>query len=185
MTDLEILIPIPQGFDEPQIERCLLAIAESTPIRVWKVTGVLLGHESVPRPFQPFSAFTWQAVHATTLLDAIADADGIYVAIVPPEAELKDRAWFGKLQLPFLRTPSCGITFSTSEAGTGMPPYPYRTAHAESVPGRVLLSQRQTMQAIAKAAANADDLLRAAGALGLNCWAVPGIRIDVPGPVTP
>lgn len=192
MTDLEIIVPIEPDFCQASLEHCLRGIAASTLIRSFTVSGVLVNNTTMPPPFRAFSGFEWTAVlysGATELecvLEAIENARGTYVALVPPSHAIADKAWFGKMQLPFLRAPNVGLTVACDDqSGTGAQPF---ALDRGPPPGRVLMAARQTLAAIARTVPNpsvstdyADAIILAARKLGLVTYAIPGVRIDIAG----
>jgi hypothetical protein len=123
------------------------------------------------------------------VLAAIAAAQSQYVAVVPTTHALDDPNWFGKLQVPFMRTPQCGLAFAADApelVGSGAQPFPWSARHG--APGRVVLSLRETLIAIARSARLLDypeALIWSAKSLGLVTWGVPGVRIDIAGAPAP
>lgn len=174
MIDLEILIPTSDATDDAALARCLLALEANTKTIRWMVSEV------------------------QDLLAAIASADSQYLAIVPPTHELEDPSWFGKMQMPFLRTPSCGLTIASDQPGvtsTGMQPFQW--PDRRDVPGKVVFSPLERLRSIAVALPagshqaarvhedHAQALFLAARSLGLDTWIVPTVRLTIAGAESP
>lgn len=191
MNDLEILVPLIPGAN---LELCLAGIGDNTPIRSYSVIGLARGLVAeVPAEF-PRSAVPWTIVQyeerteTEMVLEAIHDTQAVYVIVVPATHAIADKGWFGKMQLPFLRVPSCGMVVADEQFAAASGAQPYQVMPRGGMPGQVLMAPRQTLSAIARAAnkqheSYADALLHAATSLGLATWAVPGIRIDATKPV--
>lgn len=191
MNDLEILIPTVAAM-EPHLRHCLAGLAANTGIRSFQVIGLALDAQ-ILSPFRA-SELQWTVwdyeghTSAEAVLDAIERTQGVYVALLPPTHAIADKAWFSKLQLPFLRTPNCGMVVADELLPASSAAQPYQVIPRGEMPGQLVMAPRQTLSAIRRAAAHpapayADALLRAATSLGLATWAVPGIRIDVAHPV--
>jgi hypothetical protein len=168
MTDLEIIVPVrPEGEQEAALAACLDGIAKNTAV----VTHVV--HQ----------------VAFDKVLQAIVDSTAEYVAVLPPSHAIADPGWFGKMQTPFLRTPSCGLTISADDpayAGKGVDPFPWKAR--AGAPGDLVFAPRETIIAIARAAKllhYSEALYLAANGLGFITWAVPNVRIDIAGAKAP
>ena len=197
MTDLDILIPFSAATTDAELEACLRGIAANTPVISFEVTLVVIpGPGERMRGLDDFKALTeraapdlsWTVIEygfegiTRNVMEGIKAVRASYVAVVPPTHAIDDPAWFGKLQMPFQRTPQCGLAFAADAAdlrGTGAQPFLWA---ASSGPGRVVLSPRDTMVAIANVARLFDypeSLIWAAKSLGLVTYAIPGVRIDI------
>lgn len=200
MTDLEIIVPVSleEQYDAV-LAQCLDGIAKNTAVVSFGVLMVVVsstGQERKP----PFlndlpPGFRWSLVSYPTtdpmgsisithsVLQAIAHSSAEYVAVLPPSHAIADPGWFGKMQTPFLRTPSCGLTISTDDqayAGKGMDPFPWKAR--AGAPGDLVFAPRETLMAIARAAKllhYSEALYLAANSLGFVTWAVPNVRIDI------
>lgn len=190
MNDLEILVPILPDHDA-HLRHCLGGIVDNTPIRSYSVIGLASGGD-VPPPFRASTA-PWtvmdfgDATPAQAVLEGIQRAQGVYVVVVPPTHAIADQGWFGKLQLPFLRVPSCGMVVADEIAVAHSGAGPYQVMPRGGMPGQIIMAPRQTLAAIARAAdknneSYAEALLYAATSLGLATWAVPGVRVDISKP---
>jgi hypothetical protein len=192
VTDLEILIPIEEGHDPVHLAACLRGIVESTIVRSYNVIGIVVGKGVVPTVFQG-SACTWHVRNydlplLSSMRSAIEDAKAIHVAVVRPSYAIADKAWFGKMQLPFLRVPNCGLTVACDDQkGTGAQPFQIPLGWT---PGHLVFGAQKTLTSIARQVPDSDDgtytdaLLRAAASLGLAAWAVPGVRLSICGATT-
>lgn len=196
VTDLEIIVPIAATADSDAIHRCLGGIAANTVLRAFQITCVVLDEqEKTPLPLRTIPAPSWVAVHYGTelvpsVMAAIENATGIYVAVMPLDHAIDDKGWFGKMQLPFLRTPQCGLTVAYTSApagGSGMQPFAWSRPPA---PGSLVVAPRQTLVEIARAPlmtrlkyvlSYPDALIQVAKSLGLVTYAIPGVRIDIAG----
>ncbi len=200
VTDLEIIVPIEPSASPDAVARCLQAIAANTTLRAFQVTCTLPDdREEIARSLTAITTLRWLAIHYSndlvpSIMEAIGDATGIYVAVLPLDHAIDDKGWFGKMQLPFLRTPQCGLTVAYTSApagGSGMQPFLWSRSTA---PGSLVVAPRQTLTAIARAPSMArlqhdhsypDALVLAAKSLGLVTYAIPGVRIDVAGATSP
>jgi len=175
MTDIEILIPIstePDG--SPTAPDALLlcrdGIDRNTPVCSHVTRQISISDREGP---------------TSNLLQAILESTAEYVAIIPPSHAITDPSWFGKMQAPFLRTPSCGLAISADDpklTGKGMEPFPWRAR--AGAPGDLVFAPRETLMAIARAAKllhYSEALYLAANSLGLATWAIPNVRIDIAG----
>lgn len=206
MTVLDIIVPFSLDTPTPELELCLAGIAASTsgqyqatlvPTKDCAPDGrVNEISEIVARacPSLPWRVVDYGHDSGVTapVLRAILNAEGQYVAVVPTTHALADPNWFGKLQVPFMRTPQCGLAFAADApelVASGAQPFLW-SARTGS-PGRVVLSIRETLTAIARSARLLDypeALIWSAKSLGLVTWGVPGVRIDIadaPAPASP
>ena len=112
MNDLEILIPTTAAM-ESHFRHCIEGLAANTGLRSFQVIGLALDGQ-ILSPFRASDVqWTVWAYEGHTpgeaMLDAIERTQGVYVALLPPTHAIADKGWFSKMQLPFLRTPNCGM----------------------------------------------------------------------------
>jgi hypothetical protein len=106
-----------------------------------------------------------------------------FVVVVPADRVIKDPEWFGKMQMPFTKDSTCGMSFAFDNmAGNTRPPH--RWDHRYKIPGTVFMVPRfaidNARRAIKFAVADsdyADCFKHALVSLGLSAWGVPSARI--------
>lgn len=198
---LDIIVPFSTKADPEALALCIRGIYLSTSgdFRVTLVpteAGANEKHvEAIRRIVGSSPGVDWRMVDysgdgpTARVMAAIVDARGQYIAVVPPTHALDDANWFVKLQVPFMRTPHCGLAFASDSpelAGTGAQPFPWDARGG--APGRVVISPRDVIRAIASVSRQFDypeALVWGAKGLGLVTWSIPGVRIDVAGAEAP
>jgi hypothetical protein len=116
------------------------------------------------------------------VLEVIRGSDFPYVAVLPATHRIVDNEWFGKMQLPLIRVPSCAMTFAHDDLEPGtLPSFPMDWR--KPVPSQFMLLPRNALGTVKNAPVDSDgsdvstcvrDHLRTVGAV---CWAVPSCRI--------
>lgn len=141
------------------------------------VLGAIL-HHSKWRFATSDSGFN-DAIH-----EALQASEAEFIAVIPVSRFIVDREWFGKLQMPFTKVPTCGMSFAfDSMAGNTLPPFPWNLRR--EVTGGVFMVCRKTvvnaLQEIEFGPTQTDYSGRMAHAmrkLGLTTWACPSVRIS-------
>ncbi len=156
MTIVQIIVPVsPKQLH--QLPLCLLSIKENTPVD--HVVNVVVGKTHMEEKVGEIVACARKIYNRTGLVITCADpevgyngavmdvfrsSDFPYTAVLPASHQLCDKEWFGKMQLPHIRAPGCGMTFAPDgiEPGT-IPPGPYSWRHV--VNGKFFMLQRTVM----------------------------------------
>jgi hypothetical protein len=115
----------------------------------------------------------------------LANATTDYILSIPVDCLLTDPEWFGKMQMPFTKDSSCGMSFAFDDmAGNTRPPH--RWDPRQDVPGRVFMVQRSFVASALgqiKFGLAEDDysspLQHALRGLGLCSWAIPSVRLTL------
>lgn len=195
MTVLQLLVPI--TIDKLHLlEDCLRSIKSNTPVD--HVVNVVVGHAhledrigeiiGVARRVYQMSGFV--ITHADPkhgyngiLMQALAESDFAYTAILPVSHRIADDQWFGKMQLPLIRAPGCGMTFAPDEiAANTTASFP--ASWKEPVPSKFFMLSRAVMNMASMTPIDSDgedlatairDHLRTAA---MTCWGVPSCRVE-------
>lgn len=191
-TGLEIIVPTPAEkigllADRVGVIEALTAFDHKLCISVdGEVPEALIG--DVTSMLSSLRREDWKLMQSSHGLNQAIDRDlgnstEAYVAVIPVDRLLNDVEWFGKMQAPFLRDSTCGMTFAfDSMAGNTRPPH--RWDRKYDVPGHVFMVPRFAIEPARRSIkfAVADDdyanhLQHALHGLGLSTWAVPSVRL--------
>lgn len=116
------------------------------------------------------------------VMDVMRTSDFQYTVVLPATHRINDDGWFGKMQLPQIRAPNCGMTFApdTEEANTNAShPWEWR----QPIPSKFFMLQRNAMSTVrdTRLSLDGDDLASAVRdrlrEVGANTWAVPSCRV--------
>lgn len=195
MTVLQIIVPVtPDKLH--LIEDCLRSVKANTPVDhvVNLVVGQTMLEDNVAKTIAAARAvYNYTGLAATVadpkfgyngmVMEILKDSDFPYVAVLPVSHRIVDNAWFGKMQLPLIRAPGCGMTFAPDDVPASTTPS-FPASWKENIPSKFFMLLRAVIKLAAETRIDDDgtdlatairDHLRSAAT---TCWAVPSCRVE-------
>lgn len=195
MTVLQIIVPVTHDKIH-LLEECLRSIQECTPVD--HLVHVVVGNAHIEDKVGEIIATSRKVYETTRLTMSVADpklgyngivmsilkdSDFAYTAVLPASHRIADKSWFGKMQLPLIRAPGCGMTFAPDDAVANTTAS-FPASWKEEIPSMFFMVLRAVIGMVASTPIDDDgtdlatsvrDHLRTAAT---NCWAVPSCRIE-------
>jgi hypothetical protein len=195
MTVLQLVVPVTSS-QLHMLEECLQSIKSSTPVD--HVVNIAIGRVHLEDRIAEALNIARQVYQRAGLvitcvppelgyngivMEVLRTSDFQYNAILPVSHRIADKEWFGKMQLPHIRAPSCGMTFAPDETEANANasfPANWRVP----VPGMFFMLQRNAMNTAKAAPIDLDGLDIATAirdhlrSVGANCWGVPSCRVQ-------
>lgn len=195
MTVIQIIVPVTHDTLH-LLEGCLESIKRSTPVD--HVVNVVVGKAHledrvgealvIARRIYPSSGMVLttadpEAGYNGMVMGVLSESDFQYTAVVPASHRIADKEWFGKMQLPLIRAPGCGMTFAPDEVGANTTAS-FPASWKEPVPSKVFMLSRAVMNLAAHTPIDIEgvdlatavrDHLRTGATV---CWSVPSCRIE-------
>jgi hypothetical protein len=195
MTVLQLIVPCPVEMLH-FLGECLHSIKNCTPVD--HVVNVVVGRAHVEDRVGEAvgiarSVYDRSGLVITTAppdagyngmaMEALRDSDFAYTAVLPVSHRIVDGSWFGKMQLPLIRAPGCGMTFAPDDqpASTNAS---FPASWKERIDSKFFMLSRAVLELamLTPVDDSADDLanavrdhLRTAATV---CWSVPSCRIE-------
>ena len=194
MSVIQIIVPVTHD-KLHLLEDCLQSVKRNTPVD--HIVNVVVGNAHIEDRVGEVVSIARSVYNRTGLIiscaepdhgyngivfDALRVSDHQFTVVLPSTHRIEDDGWFGKMQLPQIRAPSCAMTFAPDdmEANTrASHPWDWRFA----VPSKFFMLQRNAIGTIKGTHIDSDgtnlasairDQLRTVGA---NAWAVPSCRV--------
>lgn len=195
MTVLQLIVPVtPDKLH--LLEECLQSIKKNTPVD--HVVNVVVGEAHLEDRVGEVVATARRVYELSGLIISQADpqhgyngmvmdvmkaSDFAYTAVLPVSHRIVDNQWFGKMQLPLIRAPSCGMTYAPDEvAPNTTASFPASWKHR--VPSKFFMLSRAVveMASMTPIDADGDDLATAVRdhlrTAATTCWSVPSCRVE-------
>lgn len=193
MSVVQIVVPVSKR-DTHLLESCLRSIKESTSVdhTVYVVIRDVVQEESIGEIYSiAMSVYNRSGlvVHESkdggynkSVIDGLGGADLPYAIVVPATHILADKEWFGKMQLPLIRVPHCGmvIAFDQDPQFNTRPAFPW--SWKEKVTTKVFMISRMVLQHVLLTPNDwdGDDIANSVRdhlrTMGIVCWGVPSVR---------
>jgi hypothetical protein len=195
MTIVQIIVPVTPD-KVGLLQECLESIKANTPVD--HLVNVAIGEAAIEDRVGAIVAAARSVYTRTGLvvtccepslgyngivMEVIRHSDYPYTVVLPATHRIADSEWFGKMQLPHVRAPMCGMTFADDEepANTNAS-HPWGWRHA--IKSKFFMLQRQSMgtSRLTPLDLDGEDLANAIRdqlrTVGARCWAVPSCRIQ-------
>jgi hypothetical protein len=195
---LGIIVPVSME-NLSLLEECVATIEANTPLE-HKLTVCVDGEVpeekigDVSAMLSSLRGVAWQLMQSSHGINHCIDRDignstEQFVAVIPANRMVRDKEWFGKMQMPFTKDSTCGMVFAFDNmAGNTRPPG--RWDRRYEVAGHVFMVPRfaiATAQKAVKFAVASDDYANcfqhALHGLGLSTWSIPSVRVVSSVPV--
>lgn len=194
MTVLQIIVPVVPRLIA-NLAECLQSIKDNTPVD--HVVHVVVGGAhiedkigeavGIARLVYDRFGIIMTAVdpkhgYNAMVHGVLQNSDFQYSAVIPATHSISDKEWFGKMQLPLIRAPGCGMTVAPDD----LPPttnVSYPASWKEPIKSKFFVLSRAVIGAIETVQFDWDgvdiansirDHLRA---MATNCWIVPSCRV--------
>lgn len=194
MSVVNIVIPL-QAHQISFLEECLTLLKRNTTIdhmveivmigtRIEEIVGqaVSIGLRVYDRSGLAVNTDEGSCGYNDAVMAALGRCDHPYIAVLPVTHVIESRDWFGKLQMPLLKVPQCGMTFAFDDmAANTRASYPWNWRYR--VAGQVFMLPRQVIENVLASPLDyeADDISTAIRdhlrTIGSACWAVPSCRV--------
>jgi hypothetical protein len=193
-TQLQVIVPLIHDHIH-LLEGCLYSISDNTPVE--HVVNVAVGKAVLEDKVGEIVAMARNVYERTGLvisvcppslgyngvvMDVLNTSDFPYTLVLPATHRIDDKEWFGKMQLPHIRAPGCGMTFAFDDIeGNTRPPHPWD--RRVQIKSKVFMVQRAVIGSVRETPIDddGDDIADAVRnhllTVATACWAVPACRI--------
>lgn len=115
------------------------------------------------------------------VMEAVRTSDAPYTAVLTVDSRIIDQAWFGKLQMPLIKVPTCGMTFAPIVEPNTRPSFPFDWT--KPIETGLMMFPRNAIGTVKNAPIDFDGLDFATCVrdhlkrVGASCWSVPSCRV--------
>lgn len=192
-VNVQVIVPV-SGTQLPFLETCLQTLKAST--QIGHVVNLVIGNAHLEQRIGEIVATARSVYDRSGLVittcdpglgyngvvsEALKSSDFPYTAVLPANCRLQDKEWFGKMQMPLVKAPNCGMTIAADGVPNTQAAFKLERQHKPET--KFFMLQRSVV-GLARTVMidfDGDDIANAIrlalSSVGATAWVVPSCRV--------